>query len=378
MKLSIIQFRLCMLIFLFIYPIGSFANTINQINTKNVTLPTLHNIKLDLSIKYDKHANHDPIRINGTVDFRTTAEAENWRGDGSSENPYMIDGLSIKKSGSLISIYHTDLVFRINNCFLTGLHPFSLGCGILLSNVSNGYITNNIIENIDGVGIFIEKSFNNIIIENSIQRNSREGIWIGESNSIDVFGNTIVENGLVGIDSYKSNCVNITLNQVRSNKWFGIRLRYSNNNLLFRISTFNNTDYGICVEGSNYNNVTWNVFIKNKLDGSSQAYDDGFSNSFAENFWNDWIGPDENEDGIVDSPYEIDGLSNNQDILPHISILKTFYMIKSFNSIHDKSYRKSNTNVVFGVFFLVIILILLGIVVKNKKSRKASQSTLLM
>ncbi len=340
-------------------------NASSRIYSKDATYPHLKNVTPDLSIQYDKY---DSIRINGTFDFRTTAEAENWRGDGSSQNPYMIDGLRIINSGSLISIFNTDLHFQISHCFLSGIHPSSLGCGIHFSNVSNGYVSDNTIENIDGIGIFIEKSFNNVITENSIQRNNKEGIYIGESNYIDIFGNTIVENGLVGIETYRSNCVNITLNQVRSNNFFGIRLRYSNNNLLFRISIFNNSDYGVCVENSNHNNVTWNVFVKNKLKGSSQAYDDGNGNSFTENFWNEWIRPDDNKDGIVDSPYEIDGLSSNQDVLPQFSILRTLYMIKSIKSINGNFKNKPNTNTDFGVFFLVIVLILLRIaVVKQKK-----------
>lgn len=366
-KLHFVQNRLILLVFLLIYPTGSFVNSSNKIYTKNVTLSTSHSIKPSLSIQYDEH---DPVRIIGTADFRATAEAENWRGDGSSKDPYMIEGLSMTSSGNLISIYHTDLYFRISNCFLTGLYLSSPGCGILFSNVSNGYILNNVIENINGIGILIEMSFNNVIIENSIQRNSKEGIRIGESNNIDILGNTIVENGLGGIELYRSNRINITLNQVRGNKIFGVGLRYSNNNLLFRISIFNNTDYGIRFESSNYNNITWNIFIKNKLGRSSQAYDDGIENSFTDNFWNDWFRPDDNDDGIVDSPYEIDGLSNNQDIFPHNSILRTIYMIRSINDNDNNNKNllvRPNTNIVFGVFFLVTILSLLGIVIRKQK-----------
>ena len=45
-------------------------------------------------------------------------------------------------------------------------------------------------------------------------------------------------------------------------------------------------------------------------------------NSFRYNYWDDWISPDANDDGIVDVPYFVDGVAGNQDQYP-ISIPHT-------------------------------------------------------
>jgi parallel beta-helix repeat protein len=355
-KLKIIQFRLAIVMFLLLYSAGLYADFSEKIHEKSIIpsdIPAYQNIETDLSIQYDEH---DPIRIVGTTNFRELAESENWQGDGSKKNPYMIDGLNITNFGNLISIHHTDLHFQISNCHLTGLEGY--GRGIFFSNVSNGYILNNVIKSIDGVGILIDLSSNNVITENFIQNNNREGIWVGESSYIDISRNTVFNNGFAGIDFYRSKESNITLNDVHSNRVFGIRLWFSSNNYLFSNAVSNNTDYGVWMENSNNNNVAWNFFINNKLGGSSQAYDDGIGNLFADNYWNEWINPDIDEDGIIDNPYEIDGLSNNQDAFPHISNIQT-------QSIVNNWLQRPNT--VVGAIFLVIILSLLGIVIIKQK-----------
>ena len=65
--------------------------------------------------------------------------------------------------------------------------------------------------------------------------------------------------------------------------------------------------------GANY--IYTNNFIVDD-EGRPPTYDDGSSNIFCYNFWSDWTGPDENNDGYVDNPYLIDGYANNQDSYP--------------------------------------------------------------
>ncbi|MFX0095860.1 MAG: fibronectin type III domain-containing protein, partial [Candidatus Hodarchaeota archaeon] len=54
--------------------------------------------------------------------------------------------------------------------------------------------------------------------------------------------------------------------------------------------------------------------------GSSQGYDYlSRQNTFQSNYWDDWIIPDENTDGVVDIPYFIEGNVNNADNLPSVA-----------------------------------------------------------
>jgi hypothetical protein len=62
--------------------------------------------------------------------------------------------------------------------------------------------------------------------------------------------------------------------------------------------------------------IEWNDLIDNNK-GSCQAYDNGLTNIFKFNYWNDWTSPDfEDPIGIVDIPYLIDGTSFNNDPCP--------------------------------------------------------------
>jgi parallel beta-helix repeat protein len=104
-------------------------------------------------------------------------------------------------------------------------------------------------------------------------------------------------------------------NEIVSND-YGIILDDSYNNIVsFNVFQDNNR-FGIWIDGnSGENSVLFNDFIGNNP-GDSQALDDGPSNLFRSNYWDDWTSPDLNHDGVVDNPYPIDGSANNQDSRP--------------------------------------------------------------
>jgi len=85
---------------------------------------------------------HGPIVIDGDANFTDTASYEGWIGDGSSGNPFIINGLDIDLGGVIgycIKISNTRVNFTISNCNLTGtLYP---GSGIYLENVTYGKIS---------------------------------------------------------------------------------------------------------------------------------------------------------------------------------------------------------------------------------------------
>ena len=68
---------------------------------------------------------HGAIAIDGDADFTATALLEGWPGDGSPEDPYIIDGLDIDLTITTpalhcISISNTRVSFIISTCNLTG------------------------------------------------------------------------------------------------------------------------------------------------------------------------------------------------------------------------------------------------------------------
>ncbi|MEF8874553.1 MAG: hypothetical protein V5A88_07795, partial [Candidatus Thermoplasmatota archaeon] len=93
------------------------------------------------------------ITINGDEEFNELASSENWSGDGSISNPWVIEGYQIDAKGKRygIKISNTTNHFVIKNCYL---HNTSGGYneedfGIYMFNVENGLVTNNTLSNTD-------------------------------------------------------------------------------------------------------------------------------------------------------------------------------------------------------------------------------------
>ncbi|WP_052718367.1 NosD domain-containing protein [Methanosarcina sp. MTP4] len=165
--------------------------------------------------------------------------------------------------------------------------------GILLSGTEACLIENNkLSENCKG--IYLNLSDNNILENNSADSNKDQGIYLSSSNS------NMLENNKVS-----SNC-------------YGIYLVASTGNWLENNSALNN-DYGIFLLLSSGNRL----FLNNLLDNSIQISEDGnnFWNSsepvnylyngkkqtsYLGNYYSDYSGPDKDENGIGDAPYEYD------------------------------------------------------------------------
>ena len=108
--------------------------------------------------------NHSPIRIRSDSEFASIASSEGWMGNGSSNNPYIIENLTIRANITVdledysvevehpIHISDTLSSFVIRNCrFLndTDNEEFLLGIGILLDNVENCIIDSCYLEGLD-------------------------------------------------------------------------------------------------------------------------------------------------------------------------------------------------------------------------------------
>jgi len=93
----------------------------------------------------------------------------------------------------------------------------------------------------------------------------------------------------------------------------------SSSNIIASNTLYNNKGYGIELKKEGFhkskdNIVERNDFIRNN-GGNKQAFDWGEDNIFQYNFWDDWTEPDNNMDGIVDTPYSLE-LDFNEDPYP--------------------------------------------------------------
>ncbi len=307
---------------------------------------------------FSAHYEHrDPIHISGDENFRDRAVIEEWPGDGSEDNPFIIEGYNISDSpNTLISIADTSSFFILRNNFLAGLdqNQNALEC----HNVHNGIIQNNIIFNsLNGIGFYgsednfiinntvyqnrqvgirLEGSNSNKIHNNSAFQNNEHGIWLFDSKHNLLSSNIGFDNTYCGIKLVASSDANVLVNNfVFNNDESGIWLSSSDANFLYNNSAqtnsgmgidctdlcfdnivtrnflSNNAEFGIKIDNSDSHQIVENNFLSNAPFLPAQAYDDGLGNLFTNNYWNDHTSPDVNADGFVDTTYLVEGGLNS-------------------------------------------------------------------
>jgi parallel beta-helix repeat protein len=229
---------------------------------------------------------HAPIIIVGDVNFRARAQEEGWPGNGTSEDPIIIEGLDIDTSGAPtygISISNTQVHFIIRNCNLTGASgsPFY---GINLDNVKNCALINNTCTS-NSYGIYFTVSDFNTVMNNTctgnnygifldfsdfntVANNTCTGNSAGIRISISYF-NTVANNTCTGnsdgvyLDNSDSNTV--VKNSCTSNN-MGIHLGSSDFNTVVNNTCNGNRD-GIFIDNSNSNTVANNTCTSNNING---------------------------------------------------------------------------------------------------------------
>ena len=221
----------------------------------------------------------DFIAIDGSEHFLSLIREENWPGEGTSLNPYIIEGITFNGSYGkfLINISRTNVHFHIRNCTL-----ISGEFGIYLSNVKNGVISHNTFQNTYDA-IKLEFAGNNIITYNTINT-SYNGISI-ESNNNTIAKNIIFSNKKSGIILQKGAKNNIIRNNaIYNNREKGIYLGGATQNTITKNMIVNNHHTSITLGSKSQSNlIEWNDFKKN-----SKIVDYGHNNAFFGNYWYEW------------------------------------------------------------------------------------------
>ncbi|MFX1567355.1 MAG: right-handed parallel beta-helix repeat-containing protein [Promethearchaeota archaeon] len=237
------------------------------------------------------------IHIDGSIpgNWSATASAKSWcSGDGSWDNPYIIENVTIDclgtGSGILINNSKNDY-FIIRNCTIlnangAGLYPDFAG-GIKLINSSKGIIFNNTCTNggFNGAGLFLYNRCHNITIErNHFQINQRSGILIGDSSyNITVKNNIATQCYFYGIWLNNNiNGTNIINNNFSDAGTFSIYLSNNcdNNKIINNngsetsafflqqegIQLTNDCDYNYIFNNTFNNNRDWGIYLDDHCD----------------------------------------------------------------------------------------------------------------
>jgi parallel beta-helix repeat protein len=302
----------------------------------------------------------------GAITWEDATLFEWCSGSGTLNAPYIIKDLEINITGqsSGISILDSDVYFVIRNCTIynssdteAGVKFFNvkngiifnntisdnLGQGISLSNSDynsieknvlnnnkfgiylvsssqvNNVINNKVVNNTDD-GIVISQSYNNFLFNNTIYNNADRGIQLTKSGNNTISKNTIAQHNTDGIRLSSTSSKNIiSRNEISKNGRDGIRLDLGSNNNITGNKLFYNTKVGVRINADTcQNNIIYdNIFTRNNL---YNAFDKG-NNSIWDynnlgNYWDDYSGIDEDNDGIGDTPYIIRGTAGSIDNFP--------------------------------------------------------------
>ena len=265
---------------------------------------------------------HGPIVIDGDANFSATADAEGWSGDGSTQDPYIIENYDITMGPTpeaSINITNTRVSFVVQGCSLIG-PAATPSYGIHLENSTNGRIVNNMITNFatglnvsagstntivtgnnisyNSYGIWWEQSDNFEINENHCSHNFFTGVYISNSDDGTISRNNCSGNGLNGIHSLSSTYNTLSENICHGNTNAGFRLQVTDWST-FENNTSSENGVGIWSTASVSNPIHWNIFVNN----TSNIFDDGTNLLWDYNYWSDYTGSDANSDGFGDTPY---------------------------------------------------------------------------
>jgi parallel beta-helix repeat protein len=179
-------------------------------------------------------------------------------------------------------------------------------------------------------------------------------IVLGFSNNNTIFENHI-SNSKIGLNFQYSNNNTVKMNMIETNK-YGIYIIHSSYNILFNNNITRNYKYGcwLCC------NSRYNVIFRNNFSYNSNSSYDIFENSWSKegvgNYWSDYDGKDNNNDGIGDTPYSI---------APEYGSSKDPFPIVDYRNIKKEESGK-NTNLPF----YVLVFALIAFIIMIKKSRK--------
>lgn len=208
--------------------------------------------------------------------------------------------------------------------------------GIYLNYANNNSITSNLME-VTGYGLWLEgTSCDNSLVDNICMGGSR-GVYMNSGYAAHISNINVTENqflgAYMGVHIY-STCTDIAIvdNYVEDSRYFGVLIDEGvTNTVVTGNAIINSTSYGIYVMAASYSAQIYGNALYDNFDSShTQAWDGGavgnnaWNTSTYGNYYNEHIGPDADQDGIVDTVYTIDcsaGGTNNVDHYPLASVL---------------------------------------------------------
>ncbi|MBN1784465.1 MAG: right-handed parallel beta-helix repeat-containing protein [Candidatus Bathyarchaeota archaeon] len=235
------------------------------------------------------------------------------------------------------------VLVNCENIIVENLHLSKNPVEIILMSTVNSKVTNNSVEAPDYV-IFVHNSSGNTIANNFVW-NGGIGIFLHSSSQNEVIGNSVTEaTSGITLEFSKENIID---GNFIFGGFVGIRLDDSNNNVV-RKNVVKDCEM---VALSFWRNASQNLFFLNSIFNNTKNVEpylaigpvfqfNIWDNGTIGNYWGDYVGTDDNEDGIGDSPYEIPGVKWDNDAGGAVSFVAGYdnypltepYLIPEFSS----------------------------------------------
>lgn len=286
-----------------VYP-GSYTENVD-VNKENLTIESVNGADLTI-VQVANLTDHafevtaDNVTIKG---FTTNGSTSEEIGGICLNSAHLC---SISNNIVLNGYYGIFLIHSLNNN-VTGNRISDNYDGILVLNSSDNEITINDISK-NGKGILVQGgSSNNKIVNNNISNHSSVSILLHTASNNTIDGNTLLNNyqGIIATSSTSES--DIKCNIISNNNagiWFfgnGPDNRAYLNNFL------NNVDN---IRGSLTNTWLWH-----SPEPVTYTYNSTIYTNYLGNYWSGYTGSDANGDGIGDTPYSIDGDTDNYPLM---------------------------------------------------------------
>lgn len=293
-----------------------FLSNSNITNNEDVNVQSTYKIGDLTELSYNPHST---VYI-ADDDMLSSAAVS---GEGTSSEPYLLEGWSITTDGSSHGMYiqGTTKYFTIQNCWIECTPAGSLtGINIISAAENTVKIINNVVVGFN-YGISLDTS-NNVTIEDNIcNYNYERAIATYACSNCFVTNNTCQFNG----------------NEFNG---YGIFIRQSSNIIITENKLLNNTYHGVFLYSTASNCKIYNNIFMNTSGGSgSSGNDDGTGNIWYDsdnnkgNFWDNWVGT---------GSYSIDGSAGTFDLYPLVEPSIDEFLFPSFS--------------LFAIGFVIVLL----------------------
>ncbi len=184
---------------------------------------------------------HSPITITNNTDFFR----QGWPGNGTEDDPYVIESFNITASSTGIKVSNTDVYFEVRNCLISAPSQSSSD-GIVLENVTHGTVKGCVVE-LYSAGVHLWSSFSCRLANNTVSNNEL-GFSVSSSSSISLMDNTATSNGIYGVYIYGSDSCTLVHNTARKNRYGFYLLRCNSSTLTNNTATRN--EYGFYIRSA--------------------------------------------------------------------------------------------------------------------------------